>query len=77
MNNPLVLLQLKGQWEKFEKNHPKFRGFMNAAASQGIREGTIIEITITDPEGKTICSNLKITDADMDLIRTMQNLSRQ
>ena len=77
MNNPLQLLQLKSQWDKFEKNHPKFRSFMNAAASQGIEEGTIIEVTITDPSGKSICSNIMITESDMELIRTMQGLAKQ
>ena len=42
MMNPAMLLKLKGAWDKFAKNHPKFPLFLKAASQQAIGEGSII-----------------------------------
>ncbi len=69
--NPFDLFQLKAKWNTFEKNHPKFCRFLGVAAQKGIREGSVIEITITNPEGDTICSNLKVKKSDLDLLKSL------
>ena len=49
--------------------------FLRAAAATGIKEGYIIEVKITDTEGKTICTNVKLTDSDMNLIDVIKDMS--
>ena len=71
--NPTNIFQLMGAWQKFTSNHPKFPKFLKAIASEGIKTDTIIEINITTPEGKTYCSNLKITQSDLELFQQMKN----
>lgn len=73
--NPVMLFKIKGAWEKFVSNHPKFPMFLRAASATGIKEGYIIEVKITDTEGKTICTNVKLTDSDMELIDMIKDMS--
>ncbi len=71
--NPTNIFQLMGAWQKFTSNHQKFPKFLKAIATEGIKTDTIVEINITTPEGKTYCSNLKITQSDLELFQQMKN----
>lgn len=73
--NPAMLFKIKGAWEKFVQNHPKFPLFLRAASASGIREGYIIEVKITDTDGKAICTNVKLTESDMELIGMIKDMS--
>lgn len=76
MFNPGKLFKIKNAWESFAGNHPKFINFISALRYNYIKEGTIIEINVTTEEGKTISSNLKLTDKDMDLFTQMSEMFR-
>ncbi|MDF2844455.1 MAG: hypothetical protein K0R00_2881 [Herbinix sp.] len=76
MMNPAKILKLKGAWDKFTQNHPKFPMFMNAIRSQGIEEGAVIEIIITSPEGKALSTNLKVSQTDKELFTELVELSK-
>lgn len=76
MFNPSKIFQIKGLWDRFGANHPKFLNFLQAAAGASIGEGTIIEVKITKLNGDSIASNIKLTEDDMELFREVQNLSR-
>jgi hypothetical protein len=76
MMNPAKILKLKGAWDKFTQNHPKFPMFMNAIRSQGIEEGAVIEIIITSPEGKALSTNLKVSQSDKELFTELVELSK-
>jgi len=67
MFNPAKLLKLKNSWDTFTQNHPKFPKFLNAVHKDSIQEGTIIEIKVTSATGKTISSNVKLTESDIKL----------
>ncbi len=73
--NPAMLFKIKGAWEKFVQNHPKFPLFLRAASASGIKEGYIIEVKITDTDGKAICTNVKLTESDMELIGMIKDMS--
>ena len=74
--NPMKLLQIKNAWDRFTAGHPKFPLFLKAIQKQGITEGTILELKVTAPDGRELCSNLKLTQEDMELFRELQELSR-
>ncbi len=76
MMNPAKILKLKGAWDKFTQNHPKFPMFMNAIRSQGIEEGAVIEIIITSPEGKALSTNIKVSQSDKELFTELVELSK-
>ena len=69
--NPMKLLQMQETFSRFKNNHPKFPLFLNAVMKEGIKEGTVIEITVTTRDGKNYNSNLKVTADDLELINSL------
>lgn len=68
--NPASMFKIKGAWQKFVANHPKFPAFMQAASQGMISEGTIIDISITASDGRKITTNVKLTETDMELFKS-------
>ncbi|MCM1175348.1 MAG: hypothetical protein NC341_09890 [Blautia sp.] len=73
--NPASIFQMMNLWNRFKKNHSKFPKFMTAVYQNGIREGSIIEINVTTPDGQSLNSNLKISAEDMKLIEELKDLA--
>jgi hypothetical protein len=76
MINPAKLFKMKSMWERFVENHPKFPQFMNAVQSNGINEGSVIEITVTTPDGKSISTNVRVTASDKELFTELAELTK-
>ncbi|HWT76989.1 MAG TPA: hypothetical protein VN258_19995 [Mobilitalea sp.] len=76
MMNPAKLFKIKGAWDKFTQDHPKFPMFINAVRSTGIEEGTVIEINVTTPDGKNLSTNIKVTQSDKELLAELMELSK-
>lgn len=74
MFNPASLFKIKGAWEKFVSNHPKFPLFIQAVSKGAVREGTIIEVHVKQPTGEDICTNVKITQSDLELFDELKTL---
>ncbi|MCM1494848.1 MAG: hypothetical protein NC089_03515 [Bacteroides sp.] len=74
MKNPAALFKLKGLWEQFVQNHPKFPQFLQAVASSGIGEDSIIEVQITRPDGQQMKTNIKVSPSDLELFEQLKNL---
>lgn len=73
--NPMLLLQLKPAWEQFKANHPKLVNFVKAASRDGFMdEGTLIEISVTNSSGKTIASNVRVKEEDLEFLTTLKRL---
>ncbi len=72
--NPMAIMRLKPLMEKFRENHPKVPMFF-AAASGCIQEGSIIELSVQAPDGSPICTNIRVTKDDIDLINAMKELA--
>ena len=70
--NPASLFKIKGLWEKFSANHPKFPAFLQAASNGMMSEGTIIDITVTAPDGRHISTNVKLKEEDLELFRQLK-----
>lgn len=70
--NPQNMMQLMAAWNTFKTNHPKFPAFVNAVTSQGIREDSVIEISITDPDGRKIETNIKVKQSDLELFESLR-----
>ena len=70
MMNPKMILQLKTMLTKFRQNHPKVPLFFSAA-SKAINEGSVIEISLTTAEGRELCTNMRVTEDDMEMVRQL------
>ncbi len=74
--NQLAMLQkLKSGIDRFRANHPKFPLFLKAVSQDALKEGSVIEISVTTPEGKNYCSNVRLNADDMELMETLKNLN--
>lgn len=65
MFNPAKLLSLKGDWDGFSARHPRFIQFVMAVMQKGAGAGSVIDVTITLPDGSTMQSNIKLTEEDV------------
>ncbi|PNV60954.1 hypothetical protein C0033_16030 [Clostridium sp. chh4-2] len=72
--NPMILLQFQGAWERFKNQHPKFPLFMKAVSNNALMENSVIEITVTTPEGKSFQSNLKLSADDLEMFEQLKQL---
>lgn len=72
--NPMHLFQLKKLWSEFTSRHPKFPNFIKAVSQNAIQEGTILEIQVTCPDGKSFASNLKVTAEDLEMLQMLRQL---
>ena len=75
--NQIAMIQkIKSCIYRFRANHPKFPLFINAVSREALMEGTVIEITVTTPEGKNYCSNIKLKQDDMELVETLKSMNQ-
>ena len=65
------MMKMKGAWDKFTRNHPKFPAFLNAVKAKGVTEGTVIGISVESPDGRKLETNVKLTSEDLELFRTL------
>lgn len=73
--NPMNLLQLKPAWVQFRSNHPKLIQFIRASAREGVMdEGTLIEISITTSAGKSLSSNIRVRQSDLEFLRALKDM---
>ncbi|MCQ2518350.1 MAG: hypothetical protein MJ119_06250 [Lachnospiraceae bacterium] len=72
MVNPAQLLQFKKKWDEFSGRHPKFVQFIQACAAGGIGTDSIIAVTVTLPDGNVIQSNMKVTEEDVEMLKSFQ-----
>ena len=72
--NPMDILQLKSSLNTLKENHPKFLQFLRVVSAKGIKEGTIIEVSVQTPEGEKYNSNLRVTKSDLELIQKIKSM---
>ena len=61
--------------EVFTANHPKFVAFLQAVFSNGVEEGTIIELTVTKPGQDPVTTNIKVQQSDLDMMDSIRELA--
>lgn len=66
--NPMQLLKAKDQLGKFKERHPKFLPFIKAIGKKA-GAGSVIEVKVTNPDGTSTTSNIKLTPEDIALLK--------
>ena len=74
MMNPAAIMQIKGMWDEFTRQHPKFPMFLTALMKKGLKEDDILEIKITKSNGETMETNLEITQKDLELFEAIKQM---
>lgn len=73
--NPIKLLQLKSKWADFQAAHPKFMPFMSVASTR-MEPGSVFAISVTSPDGKVLETNLKLSEADVELLKEVAGITQ-
>ena len=71
--NPMQLMKLRERFSVFQSQHPRFVPFLQYAGGS-IREGSVIEMKITDPDGHDMITNIKVTPQDMETIELLKTM---
>ena len=72
--NPLDMMQLGGRLQTFSQQHPRFGDFLRESAKDAMREGSILEMKVTSPEGKEYITNIKLTPEDVETINLIRSM---
>lgn len=70
--NPASLLKLKKRYEIFSQQHPKILMFFKNVFVREIEPGTVIEIKVTDKDGKSAVTNMRLTPEDVETIQMLR-----
>ncbi len=60
--------------DAFEQRHPKVPLFLKAVSSAGFSEDSIIEISVKNPDGQNFCSNIKVSQEDLEMLAKLKEL---
>lgn len=74
--NPRRMLELAKLQQKFKKNHPKVFPFLKVAAEKALQEGSVVDISVTTPEGKVMRTNLRIKPEDMEIVEQLKQMRK-
>lgn len=66
--NPMQLLKAKDQLGKFRERHPKFIPFLKSITGKMV-DGSVLEIKLTNPDGNSSTSNIKLTPEDLKIFK--------
>ena len=73
--NPLHILKIKSILNDFRTRHPGFARFIKAIRKKGLPQGSVLEVKITFPEGQTMETNIRVSEEDLELLRTLSDLA--
>ncbi len=72
--NPADLFKIKGTMANFNANHPKLIPFFRAAEPKIMTVGSVIEMSVTDPNGEKLETNIKVQESDIELIHMLMEM---
>lgn len=75
MMNPAAMLQMVSEFKKFEQTHPKFVAFIRTMLGRGVKEGTIIELTVINPGEDPVTTNIRVQQSDLELMQKLKEMS--
>lgn len=70
--NPMMLLQLKGEADKFKERHPKLELFFLDAVGR-MEVGSVLEVSLTAADGQKMRTNFKVTAEDKKLFEELKS----
>lgn len=72
--NPMQYMKLMERFRIFQKQHPKAVPFFQQVASSAVVPGSVIEMKVTDPNGREYISNIRVTPEDVETAKILQSL---
>ena len=72
--NPMQLLQLAERLRIFRSQHPKVLEFMHDVVRNDLQPGVVMELRVTDNDGRTSVTNIRLTEEDVETIGILKEL---
>ncbi len=72
--NPMQLMQLAERLRIFRSQHPKVLDFMHDVVRNDLQPGVVMELRVTDNDGKTSVTNIRLTEEDVETIGILKEL---
>lgn len=70
--NPANMMKIMSAKAKFEQAHPGVSKFVADVARSGLPVGTLIEVSVTRPDGTKMNTNMKVQESDMELLESLK-----
>lgn len=75
--NPKNLVHFKDRKNIFQKEHPKFYNFFATQWRDLIKEGTVLDVKFTMPDGQIKGARMKMSPNDIKTVDMFLNLHRK
>ncbi|MBQ8053813.1 MAG: hypothetical protein IJ198_08450 [Lachnospiraceae bacterium] len=72
--NPLQFVQLAERLKIFRDQHPRVLEFIQAVGRNNLQPGVILELRVTDLDGKVSVTNMRLTEEDIETIGIIKDL---
>lgn len=70
------MMKLGGMMRQFQANHPKVLSFYQSQLAGGLPEGTVLELTVTKPDGNPVTCNFRVTADDLQMLNELKNMRK-
>ncbi len=74
--NPFEMMKIKPLLETCHQDHPKLIMFAGAVGG-AVDKDSVIEMTMTNSEGQTMKTNIKVNDNDLELFQELSKLIKK
>ena len=74
MANPLQFMQLAERLRIFKQQHPKVLDFIQAIGRNNLQPGVVLELRVTDLDGKVAVTNMRLTEEDIETIAIIKSI---
>ncbi len=71
--NPMEMMQIAGKLKDFNERHPRVIPFFKETSNK-FTTGSVVELKLTDTDNKEYVTNIRLTDEDIELIRTIMSM---
>ncbi len=72
--NPMQFMQLADRLRIFQSQHPRVIDFLRDVGRNSLEPGVVMELRVTDNNGRTSVTNIRLTQEDMETIEIIKNL---
>ena len=74
--NPMALMKMKKMWERFNAAPPRLLPYFRALGDGYLAEGSVVEVNVTAPDGRSLKCNLKLTGEDLELMNEISEMAK-
>lgn len=74
MMDKMIKNEAKKRMDMFNADHPKVMPFLEMLKGKALKEGTVVEMRVTDPDGNEYVSNIRLTATDVETIKLLELL---